>query len=108
LARQHVHAREMGAAARISPSGERFDRMRAEALEVVDSGDRIPSVKRRGEYLYNFRRDADHSRGQWRRATLAEFRKDEPERDVGVDVDALAAAEGENWVWGGCNLIHPE
>jgi prolyl oligopeptidase len=37
--------------------------MRAEALEVADSDDRIPGVKRRGEHLYNFWRDAEHPRG---------------------------------------------
>jgi prolyl oligopeptidase len=89
-------------------SGERFDQMRVEVLEVVDSSDRIPSVKRRGEHLYNFWVDAEHPRGQWRRTTLEEFRKDAPAWDVVVDVDAVAAAEGENWVWAGCDVIEPE
>lgn len=35
-----------------------FERMRAEALEVLDTDARIPYVRRRGEYLYNFWRDA--------------------------------------------------
>jgi prolyl oligopeptidase len=88
--------------------GERFERMRAEALEVVDSDDRIPSVKRRGEYLYNFWTDAEHRRGVWRRTTLDEYRKDSPNWDVVLDVDALAAAEDENWVWAGADVIEPE
>src|SRR5258705_1223127 len=44
-------------------SGERFEQMRAEALEVFDADTRIPGVSRQGEYLYNFWRDADHPRG---------------------------------------------
>ena len=36
-----------------------FEQMRAEALEVLDTDARIPYVRRRGEYLYNFWRDAD-------------------------------------------------
>ena len=41
--------------------GERFEQMRAEALEVLDTDARIPYVRRRGEYLYNFWRDAEQS-----------------------------------------------
>ncbi|OOK69010.1 prolyl oligopeptidase, N-terminal beta-propeller domain protein [Mycobacterium kansasii] len=43
-------------------SGE-FERMRAEALEVLDTDTRIPYVVRRGDYLYNFWRDAANPRG---------------------------------------------
>ena len=34
--------------------GPEFDRMRAEALEILDTDSRIPYVRRRGEHLYNF------------------------------------------------------
>jgi prolyl oligopeptidase len=88
-------------------SGERFEQMRAEALDVFDADTRIPGVGRRGEYLYNFWRDAGHPRGVWRRTTLEEYRKDSPEWDVVIDVDALAAAEDENWVWGGAGINAP-
>ncbi len=69
--------------------------------EVLDSKAQIPQVVRRGAYLYNFWRDADHVRGLWRRTTLAEYRRDDPAWDVLLDLDALARAEGENWVWAG-------
>jgi prolyl oligopeptidase len=82
-------------------SGERFEQLRAHALDVFDADDRIPGVQRFGEYLYNFWRDASHPRGVWRRTTLEEYRKDSPDWDVVIDVDTLAAAEDENWVWGG-------
>ncbi|WP_374102259.1 prolyl oligopeptidase family protein [Micromonospora sp. U21] len=35
----------------------------------------------------------------WRRTTLDQYRRAEPEWDVLLDLDALAAEEGENWVW---------
>ena len=88
-------------------SGERFEQMRAEVLDVLDADTRIPGVTRSGEYLYNFWRDASHPRGVWRRATLEEYRKDSPEWDIVIDVDALAAAEDENWVWGGAGINAP-
>jgi prolyl oligopeptidase len=88
-------------------SGERFEQMRADALDVLDADTRIPPVERCGEYLYNFWRDGSRPRGVWRRTTLEEYRKDAPAWDIVIDVDALAAAEDENWVWGGADIIEP-
>ena len=88
--------------------GERFETMRAEALAILDTDARIPYVRRRGEYLYNFWRDGDHPRGLWRRTTLEQYRTDDPDWDVLVDVDALAAADDENWVWAGAEVIEPD
>ncbi|BBZ10752.1 peptidase [Mycobacterium branderi] len=88
--------------------GPDFERMRAEALEVLDTDARIPYVRRRGEYLYNFWRDAANPRGLWRRTTLESYRSDSPDWDVLIDVDALAAADDENWVWAGAVVIEPE
>jgi hypothetical protein len=75
--------------------GDRFERMRAESLEILDTDDRIPYPRRHGEYLYNYWVDAGHPRGLWRRTTLAEYSTDSPEWDVIIDVDALAARRRE-------------
>ncbi|BCO54189.1 MULTISPECIES: prolyl oligopeptidase family serine peptidase [Mycobacterium avium complex (MAC)] len=85
-----------------------FERMRTEALEVLDTDARIPYVVRRGEYLYNFWRDAANPRGLWRRTTLDSYRTDTPEWDVLIDVDELGRADGEKWVWAGAAVIYPE
>lgn len=87
---------------------ESFERMRTEALEVLDTDARIPYVVRRGEHLYNFWRDATNPRGLWRRTTLDSYRTDSPDWDVLIDVDALARADDENWVWAGAGVIEPE
>ncbi|MDY6807774.1 MAG: prolyl oligopeptidase family serine peptidase [Actinomycetota bacterium] len=89
-------------------TGDRFATLEAEALEVLDTDDRIPYVRRRGEYLYNFWRDAANPKGLWRRTTLDSYRTDSPEWDVLIDVDALAADEDENWVWAGATVLRPE
>ncbi|MGB7871157.1 MAG: prolyl oligopeptidase family serine peptidase [Mycobacterium sp.] len=89
-------------------SGEDFERMRTQALEVLDTDARIPYVRRRGDYLYNFWRDAANPRGLWRRTTLDNYRSDNPAWDVLIDVDELARADDENWVWAGANVIYPE
>lgn len=79
------------------------DRIRA----ALDVDDRIPFVIRRGEHLYNFWRDARHVRGLWRRTTLASYLSDTTKWEVLIDVDALAAAEDENWVWKGAHVRTP-
>ncbi len=86
----------------------RFERMRSEALEVLDTDARIPYVVRRGEYLYNFWRDAANTRGLWRRTTLDSYRTDAPEWDVLIDVDELGRTDGEKWVWAGAGVIEPD
>ena len=89
-------------------SGDEFERMRTQALEVLDTDARIPYVRRRGDYLYNFWRDAANPRGLWQRTTLESYRTDNPDWDVLIDVDELARADDENWVWAGANVIYPE
>ncbi|ORW63944.1 prolyl oligopeptidase family serine peptidase [Mycobacterium saskatchewanense] len=88
--------------------GPDFERMRAEALEVLNTDARIPYVTRRGEYLYNFWRDAENPRGLWRRTTLDSYRTDSPDWDVLIDVDELGRADDEKWVWGGARVIEPD
>ena len=74
---------------------------------VLDSKERIPHVRRRGPWLYNFWQDEAHPRGLWRRTTLDEYRRAEPAWQTLLDLDALAADEGENWVWGGASAYGP-
>ena len=80
------------------------DRLRA----IYDSTDRIPYVGKRGDWFYNFWRDADHPKGVWRRTTLESYRTDSPEWDVVLDLDALAEKEGESWVYKGVSCLKPD
>lgn len=89
-------------------SGPGFGPLKERLLEVLDAPDRIPYVSRRGEFLYNFWRDAGHARGVWRRTTLDEYRTDAPRWEVLLDVDALAATEGTKWMWAGAQVRHPD
>jgi prolyl oligopeptidase len=65
---------------------------------IYDRPDNIPYINRRGNFVYNNWKDATNPRGLWRRTTLDEFRKDEPAWEIVLDVDALAEAEGEDWI----------
>ncbi|MEF7612727.1 prolyl oligopeptidase family serine peptidase [Aquincola sp. MAHUQ-54] len=101
--------RERNAVARRQLEGdERFAPMRDRLREILDSKARIPAVARRGDALYNFWRDENHPRGLWRRTTLAEYRRAEPAWETVLDLDKLAADEGENWVWAGATCLGPD
>ena len=85
-----------------------FAALRERLLTILDSKERIPNVTRRGEWFYNFWQDEAHKRGLWRRTTIAEYRRAQPAWETVLDLDALAAAETENWVWGGAQVLGPE
>jgi prolyl oligopeptidase len=85
-----------------------FQSIRDRLLAILDSKERIPYVSKRGAHYYNFWRDARHVRGLWRRTTLEEYRKSAPAWETVLDLDALAAAEKENWVWHGSTWLEPE
>src|SRR5690606_1925606 len=55
---------------------------------------------RRG-FAYNYWQDAKNPKGLWRRTTVADYQSASPTWEVLLDVDALAAAEKENWVFKG-------
>jgi prolyl oligopeptidase len=85
-----------------------FEPIRQRLLAILDSKERIPYVQKRGRYLYNFWRDARNVRGLFRRTTLEEYRKAEPNWETVLDLDKLADAEKENWVWKGYSALYPK
>ena len=89
-------------------SSDRFTELERRILDMLDTDTKIAYPSRRGRWLYNFWRDAEHPRGLWRRTTFAEYAKEAPDWDVLIDLDALGTAEGENWVWGGAAVLRPE
>ena len=70
-------------------------------LEIYNSDERIPTPGIRGDYVFNFWKDADHKRGLWRRAPLAEYLAGEPAWEILLDLDALAEDCAANEVYEG-------
>jgi prolyl oligopeptidase len=85
-----------------------FRALDARILAILDSDARIPIVEKLGPWYYNFWRDAKNPRGLWRRTSLDEYRKEHPQWELVIDLDALAAADKENWVWHGADCLKPE
>lgn len=84
-----------------------FAETKAKLLAVLDNKAQIPVISRQGDFVRNLWRDATNKRGLWRRTTLEEYRKAEPRWETIMDLDTLALAEKENWVWGGANCLAP-
>jgi prolyl oligopeptidase len=102
-----VRAHNAKAEASIAGSAQ-FKTQEAQILAILDSDAKIPGVEKIGDYYYNFWKDKQHQRGLWRRTTLAEYRKAEPAWETVLDLDALNAAEGKQWVWHGANCLRPK
>jgi prolyl oligopeptidase len=77
----------------------RFVADRDALAAIYGSPGNIPFVQRSGGRLFNFWKDARHPRGLWRATTLDSFRELAPAWEILLDLDALAAKEGEDWVW---------
>jgi len=101
-----VRERNAESSAALTKSGD-FARLDERILSILDSDAKIPMVSKQGLYYYNFWKDAKHKRGLWRRTTLEEYRKASPAWEVVIDLDALGAAEKENWVWHGAQPLQP-
>jgi len=70
-------------------------------LRVMDASDRIPYGELDHQWVFNFWQDAAHPKGIWRRTGVADYANPEPRWEVLLDLDELATAERENWVWKG-------
>ncbi|MDO5743194.1 MAG: prolyl oligopeptidase family serine peptidase [Micrococcaceae bacterium] len=84
-----------------------FAATREGILTVLDAADRIPMVTKRGAYYYNFWRDSLHPKGLWRRTSWASYQQQDPAWEILLDIDALAKAEGIDWVFSGAQLLRP-
>jgi prolyl oligopeptidase len=86
----------------------RYQALYETTLAIITAEDRIPYPMFLGPGISNFWQDSTHVRGLSRRTTLASYRSAEPEWETIYDLDALAAAEGRNWVVAGATILPPE
>lgn len=86
----------------------RFARLNEQALAIVNATDRVPMPSLRAGAIDNFWQDENAVRGLWRRTSLKSYRTATPAWETVLDIDALAKAEGANWVYKGSNCLAPE
>ncbi len=85
-----------------------FPELKKRNLEILDSEERIAAPTLRGDQVFNFWQDAGNRRGIWRRATLSDYSHGGVDWEILLDLDALAAAEDEDWVWKGAECLRPD
>ncbi len=89
-----------------------FTELKAEILKIIQAKDRIPSISIRGSgpeaKVYNFWQDAKNQKGIYRRQSLGDYQASKDNWETLFDVDAIAAAEKENWVFKGLNCAPVE
>ncbi len=79
-----------------------------DALKVMTSDERIPYGSVRGGMVYNFWQDEQNPRGVWRRTALDSYRREQPDWETVLDIDALSKAEDANWVFKGADCHQAE
>lgn len=82
--------------------------LRQEALNILNSDDRIPAVTIRGNWVYNFWTDKKNPRGLFRRALYADYIQNKPNWEILIDIDQLNQTESKSWVFRGCSFFKPD
>ena len=77
-------------------------------LKIVSAKDKLPAFYIQNNEIYNFWQDNVHIKGILRKASIPSFNTGKPEWKLVLDVDQLAAAEKENWVYKGITCLEPE
>ncbi|CAN7335511.1 prolyl oligopeptidase family serine peptidase [Brevundimonas sp. LjRoot202] len=86
----------------------RYETFRQQAFDILSATDRIPGPSFLGEGIANFWQDAVNPKGIWRRTTLDGYRSEATQWETLLDIDALAQAEGVDWVWKGADCLAPD
>lgn len=86
----------------------RYQALEAQALAIAQDRRRLPLGGIGGGFVWNFWQDESHVRGIWRRSPLGAYASGAPIWETILDVDALAAKEGKNWVFKGAECLEPE
>lgn len=78
------------------------------SLAISNSTDRIAYPSIRGNYVYNFWKDKDHVRGIWRRSTVDDYKKGNPNWETLLDIDKLSEEDDIKWVYKGSSGLFPD
>ncbi len=84
-----------------------YPQLYADAQAIAGAEGRLPTPRFMAGEIYNFWQDSEHPRGQWRKTTLADYRLAAPQWATVLDLDALARAEGIDWVWQDATCLRP-
>lgn len=85
----------------------RYEPFRQQAEAILTATDRVPAPSFLGDGIGNFWQDATNPKGVWRRTTLESYASGNTQWETLLDIDALARAEGRDWVFKGTSCLPP-
>ena len=99
--------KESAATKNIMKSEPGFEAMRKSILVALESKDKVLYGTKRGEYFYNFWKDADNQRGLWRRVKFSEYTsgKKNLKWESLISFDELSKKENVKWVFKGVETL---
>ncbi len=87
----------------------RFADYQRRAFEILSNPERLsPPDTIHGDRVMNFWTDAERTHGIWRTAMIDDVLAGTPMWETVLDLDALAEAEGKDWVWQGATCLAPD
>lgn len=93
---------------KVLKNDKNFKKLEPKIRKIALAKDRLPGVIFRNNSLYNFWQDKTSVRGLYRRTTVEEYKKAEPNWEVVIDFDKLAKDENENWVYKAMKCLEPD
>ncbi|MEL6371606.1 MAG: prolyl oligopeptidase family serine peptidase [Pseudomonadota bacterium] len=93
---------------KILEADPRFGPMKADALEILTSDERIPYGQIHAGKVYNFWQDDTNKRGLWRRTDINSYKSGKPKWETVLDFDQLAKDEDRNWIAGDITCLNPD
>ena len=103
---EFVNAQNKTTIAELSAEKE-YQNIYDKSLAIYNSDERIAYPSIRGNYVYNFWKDKDHVRGIWRRSTVDDYRKGNPNWETLLDIDKLSEEDDIKWVYKGSSGLYP-
>ncbi len=85
-----------------------YNELYSQALTVLNGKSRLPSLSKRGNWLYNFWQDDVNPRGIYRRTTLEEIKKKEPKWVTVLDMDKYSIDHEKNYDYRGMTCLPPK
>ena len=93
--------------AKVLEADPHFAPFAAAALKIAEDPNRLPDPDQRGDDIYNLWQDAQHVHGIYRKTTLADYLKPEPNWHTVIDYDALSTQDKTSWVAKDLNCLYP-
>lgn len=85
-------------------SSKRYDETYQESAQILNTPDKLLSIKIVNGKVYNFWETENNLKGIWRRTSLTDFKSKNPQWELLLDIGELAKNENKNWTWEGSEI----